>query len=238
MMGKGTRWNEIYEDLKDQIISGSLEPGSPIPTNLELSSKYRAHTGTIQTAIKALIQDGLIIATGRKSPRLVRTIPKRSKRASGFSSDQGSKARKNVLALEMLQGEDIPHEIRDDLKSSTALLFYHNEQFVDDNLLAVSRSYIPDFVNLDELYSLLQQPGASLYASLEKLGSKPTTCHESLVADIASKQEKEELHLPAGSNIPVCRLVRKVYDQHDQLVELCFLLCRADHYEFDYKFKL
>lgn len=235
-MGKGNRWAKIHEEIRDQILSGELEPGSTIPTNLELSTKYQVHSGTIQTAIKALIQDGLIIAKGRKSPRTVRVIPNRSKRAAGFSADHGKKARKNILALEILEGKDIPESVRADIQSSVLVLYYHNEQFSDNTLLSVSRSYIPNTLPLEELRALLEKPEASLYKSLEDLGHKPTTCRESLIADICSKTEKEELHLPTSSNIPVIRIIRKVFDQNNQLIELCHLISRADCYEFDYQF--
>ncbi|WP_093228066.1 GntR family transcriptional regulator [Thermoflavimicrobium dichotomicum] len=33
-------WEEIYEELRDQIISGKIPPDSAFPTNLELMKKY------------------------------------------------------------------------------------------------------------------------------------------------------------------------------------------------------
>lgn len=232
-MGKGNRWITIYEDIREQILNGKLKPGAEIPTNLELSTKYKVHTGTIQTAIKALIQDGLIISKGKKSPRTVRIKPTRSKRSGGFSSDHENQARKKVLALEILdQNLPIP------LQKYKEALYYHTEQFLNENLVAISRSYIPDTVPLQDLHQLLyKKPSASLYQSLEQFGHKPTTCKESLVAEIASRSDKVELHLPESINIPIVRIERKVYDQHDQLIELCFITCHADYYLFDYEFK-
>lgn len=235
-MGKGNRWEEIYEDLREKIISGTFPAGSKFPTNLDLMREYNAHTVTLQTAVNALIRDGLVISKGKKSPRMVRTSKTRSKRGTGFSGDHGKKARKNVLELKMLTSpKDIPEEYRSELDRPT--IYYHNEQFVDDTLLAVSRSYISNIPKIKELYKLLDRAGASLYGSLDYLGHKPTTCEESLIADIGTKTEKQELQLPSSSTIPVIRIIRKVYDPQDKLIELCFLICRADCYEFDYRFK-
>ena len=231
-MGKGNRWITIYEDLREQILTGKLKPGATIPTNLELSTKYQVHTGTIQTAIKALIQDGLIIAKGRKSSRTVRVKPQRSKRGAGFSKDHGEKARKNILALELLN-KNLPIPIQ----GYSEALFYHNEQFLNDNLVAISRSYIPNAVPLDDLYQLLEKPKASLYQSLENLGHNPTTCKESLIAEIATRKEKAELHLPESINVPIVRIERHVFDQDKKLIELCYIICHADYYTFDYQFK-
>ncbi|WP_175552250.1 UTRA domain-containing protein [Seinonella peptonophila] len=103
---------------------------------------------------------------------------------------------------------------------------------------AVSRSYIPDQIPLEELLKLLKEPGASLYKTLEKLEHTPTTCQESLIADVPSKQENKELHLVENSNIPVIKIERKVFDQKQQLIEVYHLICRADCYQFEYKFHL
>lgn len=237
-MAKGNRWEEIYEDLRDKIISEDILPGEKFPTNLDLMKQYNAHTVTIQAAVNALIRDGLVISQGKKSPRTVRTTQIRSKRGAGFSGDHGKKARKNVLELKMINSrKDLSKNYPDNLDVlDVPAVYYHNEQFMDDTLLAVSRSYIPNIPKIQELYKLLNQAGASLYGSLEYLGHKPTTCEESLIADIGTKKEKQELQLPPSSTIPVIRIVRKVYDPQDKLVELCFLICRADCYEFDYKF--
>jgi GntR family transcriptional regulator len=228
-------WEEIYEELRDQIISGKIPPGSTFPTNLELMKKYNVHSATIQSAVNALIRDGLILSQGKSAPRMVRSTPVRSKRKGGFSSEYGSKARKNILALKVVkQKKELPDSLQNEL--SPPVLFYHTEQFLNDLLVGISRSYVPHHPVIDELYKLMNQANASLYGSLEYLGYSPTTCEESLIADFATKQERKELQLPKSSNIPVVRVIRKVFDPNNHLIEYCFLTYRADCYEFFYRF--
>jgi GntR family transcriptional regulator len=53
-------YRQIAEDLRRQIESGELPPGSQLPTEIELREKYNASRNTIRDAIKWLITRGLI----------------------------------------------------------------------------------------------------------------------------------------------------------------------------------
>ncbi|MGA9175177.1 MAG: GntR family transcriptional regulator [Thermoactinomyces sp.] len=235
------KWEEIYEDLKERILSGKMPSGSPFPSNLDLLQEYKARsTLTIQQAVNQLIKEGLVISDGKRgkhAQRTVRVIPTRSinYRRGGFSKEFGQIASKNVLALRILdQKKDIPEALHSEI--SIPALFYHTEQMLNCVIVAVSKAYIPNRVPLNELYKLMKQANASLYGSLEYLGFKPVSCQENLICDFATKEERDALHLPKNSNIPVVRLTRKTYDANKQLVEICPLVYRADVYEFAYQF--
>ncbi|MFC7443513.1 GntR family transcriptional regulator [Laceyella putida] len=235
------KWEEIYEDLKERILSGKMPPGSSFPSNLDLLQEYGARsTLTIQQAVNQLIKEGLVVSQGKRgkhAKRTVRVIPTRSVnyRRGGFSQEFGQIASKNVLELRILdQKKDIPEALQSEV--STPALFYHTEQLLNGQLVAVSKAYIPSLVPTQDLYKLMKQANASLYGSLEYLGFKPVSCEENLICDFASKEEREALRLPKNSNIPVVRLTRKTYDANKQLVEICPLIYRADVYEFAYQF--
>lgn len=53
-------YRQIAEDLRHQIDSGTLTPGSQLPTELELGDRYNASRNTIRDAIKWLINLGLV----------------------------------------------------------------------------------------------------------------------------------------------------------------------------------
>jgi GntR family transcriptional regulator len=234
------KWEEIYDVLKNRILSKEWSPGFQIPSNLELVKEFDAKsTLTIQQAINQLIKEGLIQSKGRgkHAKRTVRAIPMRSVnyRKGGFSKEFGKRSSKNVLDIRILQQKkEIPESLQSEI--SHPALFYHTEQSLDGQLVAVSKSYIPDRVPTKELFKLMEQANASLYGSLGYLGFKPVSCEEFLICDFASAKEREELHLPKNSNIPVVRLTRKTYDEKKEIVEICQLLYRADVYEFAYQF--
>jgi len=51
---------KIREYIKNQIDSGSLKPGDQVPTEAELMDKFQVSRVTITTAIKHLVEEGLV----------------------------------------------------------------------------------------------------------------------------------------------------------------------------------
>lgn len=231
------RWEEIADILRNRIISGTLRPGEEFPTNLELMKEFNVHTVTIQTAVSALIREGLVMSTGTKLPRKVRPLPHRSVRLGGFLTEHGEKGRQEVLNLCVYKTIDgLPESVIDNLE--LPILFYHTRQWRDGILVAVSKSFIPYRPPLKKLKQLLKDPSVDLYKALDDLGQKPFSCEESLIAAIPTIEEAEELMLPGYSGMPIVRLIRKVFDCDGNLLEFCLLTDRADCYEFVYQFQL
>jgi DNA-binding GntR family transcriptional regulator len=53
-------YRQIAEDLRAQVESGKLAPGTQLPTELELRERYSASRNTVRDAIKWLISLGLV----------------------------------------------------------------------------------------------------------------------------------------------------------------------------------
>lgn len=53
-------YRQIAEDLRQQIESGELAPGSQLPTELDLRERYNASRNTVRDAIKWLTNLGLV----------------------------------------------------------------------------------------------------------------------------------------------------------------------------------
>lgn len=54
------KYYQIAEGLREQITSGRLKPNDQIPTEEALCHQYKVSRGTVQQAIRQLVQDGLI----------------------------------------------------------------------------------------------------------------------------------------------------------------------------------
>jgi GntR family transcriptional regulator len=54
------KYKQIADDLREQITSGTLPPGSKLPTEPELAAATRASRSTVRLAIGLLIQQGLV----------------------------------------------------------------------------------------------------------------------------------------------------------------------------------
>ena len=53
-------YRQIADDLRQTIESGTIAPGSQLPTELELRERYNASRNTVRDAIKWLINLGLV----------------------------------------------------------------------------------------------------------------------------------------------------------------------------------
>jgi GntR family transcriptional regulator len=53
-------YRRIAQDLREQIESGTVEPGNQLPTELELRDRYGASRNTVRDAVKLLTRNGLV----------------------------------------------------------------------------------------------------------------------------------------------------------------------------------
>lgn len=58
------RYEQIADDLREQIESGELPRESQIPTELELQKKFSAARNTVREAVRRLVLEGLLEARG------------------------------------------------------------------------------------------------------------------------------------------------------------------------------
>jgi GntR family transcriptional regulator len=219
-------------------MNSEYPPGEEFPTNLELMKEFEAHSATIQNAVNTLIRDGLIFSSGSNSNRRrVRPIPYRSSRKGDFIEEHGNPAKEVLIDIKILyEEEDLPDNIASEM--DVPVLYYKTAQYRNDILVAITQSYIPNVVPLKELRTMLKQPNAMIYDCMKQLGCNAVDCQENLVATLASTSESKELHLPPHSSIPIVRIVRKAFESDGRLVQICFMIDRADCYEFEYRFPL
>lgn len=83
---------------------------------------------------------------------------------------------------------------------------------------------------------MLSDPRMELYRVMNIFEIKPVICEESLIVSVPAPEETEALRLPPYGFAPVVRIKRKVFDDNGRLLELCYLVDRADCYEFSYRF--
>lgn len=158
---------------------------------------------------------------------------------SGFGKHHGKKATKKLIELRMIKTpNDLPKTIRHELQPP--MLLYNVVQILDHQPLAISRSYLPNSLPLDDLEKILeevkQDPTLSLYKTLESLGRKPATCEEHLTAEMPTSDETALLEI--SSNIPVIQVTRRTFDTSGYLVEFCLMTLRADAHQLTYRFAL
>ena len=55
-------WQQVADDLRDQITSSRLAPGARLPSETDLGYQYGVSRVTVRHAIQALADDGLVEA--------------------------------------------------------------------------------------------------------------------------------------------------------------------------------
>ncbi len=232
------KWEQIADTLRQQIVTGKLEPGQELPTNLELMKKFEVHAATVQQAVNALISEGLIVSSGSSSNRrTVHKPPERSIRSCGFLTEAGDHRKQEILELKILDSNNqIPETVKEQINAPT--LYFRTRQYKNGVPVAVSQSYLPGILPLKDFQKELSKPSVELYTLMKKHGFNPKTCRESLIASPATKDEQELLLMPRHTSWPVVRITRLVYDPDGNLLEYCLLVDRADCYEFVYEFNL
>lgn len=237
-MVRSHKWQKIADTLREQILNGPFKPGQEFPTTKELMILFDTHAGTVQQAVNRLIAEGLVITSGSgSSKRIVAKPPTRSTRCCGFPEDAGSSGRQDILELKIIDSlQDLPEEVFKAI--GTPALMYRTRQWRDGVVVAISESYLPGLLPLEEFLIELESPSASLYKIMSKYGFDPNTCRETLIAVPPTQEEQEILNMSQYSAWPVVRITRLVYDSDGKLLEYCLLLDRADCYEFSYEFKL
>jgi GntR family transcriptional regulator len=232
-----TKWSEIYQILRERIEQGLYKPGQDFPTNLELSKEFSAHPMTIQSAVNTLIREGLVISSSTRKPRKVRPIPHKSTRKSFSNDSTGKQFDKVLLEIKIITDKkEIPEDVLTEMEPP--VLFYHHEQWLEGMLAAVSRSYMPNYINLSELEGLLKAEGSGLYRSMRSMGFTPSMCEETLSASSGTDQDNKDLQLPANSSVTIMHILRKVFNTDGRILEYCYLTDRADCYDFSYRFPL
>lgn len=233
---KNKSWHDIYLGIKKDILSGIYKPGQELPSTPELLELYGGSRGTLQKAVTHLVQEGLIITFGKSfKKRIVSPSRKRSVRTGGFRADSSSKDKVKVEIMELNIISDatlLPDNVISLM--DPPILVYKTRQWKYDLPVALSYSYIPHILPINELKNLLSTPSTSLYNTMSYFGFTPYRCEEHLIATHPTENEKELLFNPSL----VVLIDRKVFDQNNHIIELCFLKDRADCYKFQYQFKL
>lgn len=137
------RYHQVYQDLDLRIRSGTWVPGESIPSEAELCKHYGVSRGTIQRAVRNLVEQGLLRrergrATYVSSPKLEGSVLASYQQSIERPHDAGAK----VLGCECVEPSD---EIRTVMGMEKGKQVYKLERlrFVRNVPLSLQLSYLP-----------------------------------------------------------------------------------------------
>jgi GntR family transcriptional regulator len=164
-------YQQIADDLAEQIRSGKLTPGSQLLTELELREQYNASRNTIRDAIKRLISIGLVETKPGQGTFVVQKIDPfvttlTGSPFSGGQSDwvttylsevaeQHRRANASLPRVEV-QAAQAPIALRLRIAPGSQVVLRHEERFIDEIPWSLQTTFYPmEFVTVHGAPKLL-----------------------------------------------------------------------------------
>ncbi|MGW6931042.1 GntR family transcriptional regulator [Lentzea sp. NPDC054927] len=238
-------YRDIANDLRQQIDSGKLPPGSKVPGENDLTSQYGVEQPTARRALDLLKNEGLIVAKRgsgtfvREFKPIRRVSPDRLKSTSWgsgqpiWSTDLGTRPRREDVTVDV---ELPPAPIAEVLKldDSARVVIRRRRYVVDDKPVQLATSYYPEALVAGSAITEINTGEGGAYARLKELGHEPTRFREELRTRMPRDAERQALDLAQGT--PVILIVRTAYTADDQPVEVNEMILDSAAYVLEYKF--
>lgn len=243
-------YRRIAEDLRQEIESGRLGPGSQLPTEFELGERFDASRNTVRDAVKSLISLGLVetrpgqgtFVTQRIDP-FVTTLSADPR--TGFGGGEGTTYLSEVseqhrrpakteprVEIQAVAGQ-IAARLRVD--EGTQLVSRHEQRFIDETPWSLQTSFYPMSFVMQGATRLLEasdiSPGAVAYLQ-ETLDLKQTGYRDWITTRAPDANEMSFFHIPGDGRVPVFEIFRTAFDQTGTPMRVTVTIFPADRNEF------
>jgi GntR family transcriptional regulator len=243
------RYLEIAEDLRSQIESGTLSPGSQLPTEQELGKEYEASRNTIRDAIKRLVGEGLIETRPGQGTFVTKavipfvTVLTAADPRTGFGGGEGATylyavhedhRRPSVTSPKVeIQVPPEPVRLRLRLPKGEQTILRHQERYIDDIAWSLQTSFYPmSFVTDEGATNLLMasdiQPGTVAY--LAEHGHRQKGYRDWITG--RSPDENEQRFFKISHESTVFEIFRTAFDQKDMPMRVTVTIFPADRNQF------
>lgn len=222
---------QIHQNLLEQIHSGKLQPGQPIPSEQEIASSLGVSRMTARQAVKSLCDTG--VAYSRRGLGTFVSEAKHEKTESELLSfTQETKARgwkptSHVLAFgKTIADTQVARALH--MKPGGRVIHLRRVRLANAVPMGIENGFLPFglFPALLEAFD----PRTSLYKTLaENYGIRMLAADEMVEAGLASTEEARILGI--GKNIPVFLLTRVSYAENGQPIEYVRSTYRGDRWK-------
>ncbi len=224
-------YHQLENELRDRIVSGSILPGSPLPSEPRLAKEYGVSRATARQALSRLELSGLVVRRRGRGTFASRPKILLGNYLQGFTEEMRARGltpgaitlRQKIVradaevaeALEMAEGAEV--------------LLLTRLRLIDGQPVAISEVFLPadrcrglvhDDLERNSLYHLLENKYGVLLHRAEKEIEAVTA-----PADIA-----RALGLALGA--PVLFVSKRAFDEHGRPVEYQRAHWRGDRYKF------
>ena len=244
-------YREIADDLRRQIESGELPPGSQLRTELELREHYDASRNTVRDAIKSLVTRGLVETRPGQGTFVTETIVPFVTTLTGApetaSGGEGKTYSQEVRATLRVPTDTDPEvglraadaDIASDLQISRSDLVVsrHQQRSIDGTAWSLQTSFYPyrRFVIEGGAQQLLEATNIDdgTVAYLRKaLGLKQAGYRDKLIVRAPDPTETRFFRLPEDGRVSVIEIRRIAFDDQGRPMRLTVSVYPADRNQF------
>jgi GntR family transcriptional regulator len=237
-------YRQIADQLRAEINSGQLPPGTKLPSERQLGETYQVDRGVIRRALAMLQAWGLIVTQHGRGAFVRTRPPLRRVARNRLSTTQGRQWRGFYADLEdagltpqvttEIRRQPVPDEIAERLQiaEGSEVVVRARRMGIEGQLLMLSTSYFPaEVVARAPQLEHADTGSGGMFTLLENAGYELRQ-QEAVSARMPLPEEASALQLGPGT--PIIRILRTIYDQHDQPLEVCDMLLAADRHELIY----
>jgi len=224
-------YHQLKEKLIEEIESGTISVGQPLPTEMELIGRYAVSRTTVRQAMQELEHDGYITRTPGKGTFVIRTKLSRGlTRLTSFTEDmlaRGMEVTSSILEFKQTNAPAVCDRLG--IPRETPLLYVYRLRHANGVPVAINASYINTSLNVSITREELDLIG-SLYALYDRKGIPPLESDKTIQAVAASEEWSQLLHLPVGS--PLLLVEGVVYTYNHQPLEYHQVISGGDRYKY------
>jgi GntR family transcriptional regulator len=241
-------YRQIAEDLRHQIETGELPPGSQLRTEIELRETYNASRNTVRDAIKVLTTRGLVESRPGQGTFVVEKIepfvttltgdPNTSEsEGDTYSREVAERLRKPRISRPRVEIQQADDAIAADLQVShgSTVVSRHQLRFIDETPWSLQTSFYPmSLVEQGATHLLLAQDisqGAVAYLR-DQLGIQQVGYRDRITVRTPNEPEGRFFRLPDDGRVPVIEISRTAFEQTGKPVRLTVSVYPADRNQF------
>lgn len=244
MPGENLLYLRVVDELRRQIIDGTLAAGARLPSRRDLATQHRVSENVVRRAVDVLMAEGLIETrtgarpTVRKRPdlqRLTRSWYREQRGGSPFAADMRAQGREPDWTARSATA-DPPPAIAERLQITTADRVMRTEYVFtsDDAPVMLSTSYEPLDITQGTPVMLPERgplAGRGVTERMASIDQRIITATEAITARPVMQAEANRLGVSAGTIVMV---IQRTYWTSGRPVETADIVVPVDRYELLY----
>ena len=224
------RHAEIAQALREEIRTGVLVPGSRLPSEAQLSTRFGVSRGTVRHALSALRAEGLVVGGRGRAPEVRRAgLSQNFDQLVSFSMWARRLGRTpSARTLELARrpaGAEAAEQLG--LEPGAAVFEYKRLRLLDGELVMVERTAMVESVG--RLLLDLDLDRGSVYEQLGQRGVQFSEAHQTISAIAAGGEDAGLLGIPRRA--PILEVRRRALDPEGRPLEWARDRYRGDAFE-------